>query len=80
MYEWQISVFENTGAVPPGTRFIQTLVAVSLNPYDRAFPRQVLIFDINADGLFDVLTANRGLASTTSDSFEGFSLLLNRGQ
>jgi hypothetical protein len=79
-YEWQIAVFENSGAAPPAARFLQNQVAVSPNPYDRPFPRQVLVFDINADGLPDILTANRGLSSGTSDAFEGFSLLLNRGQ
>ena len=39
-------------------------------------PRQVVIIDINGDGLPDVLTANQG-TSEADDDWEGFSLLLN---
>ncbi|MBI5864936.1 MAG: VCBS repeat-containing protein [Planctomycetes bacterium] len=80
IYEWSISVFPTTGTSIPHWPS-QYLLAVSPNPFDRPFPRQVLVTDINGDGLDDVLTANRGLASSTAaDEYEGFSLRLNRGQ
>lgn len=77
-----VKILLNTGLSGSG-RFLSVSLPVSVNPFDRPFPVDAVVVDINTDGFPDVALANRGRANNPSnppvDLFEGFSIVLNRG-
>ena len=77
----RLLLFRNTGAVEPNLNLLfssqdRSFVPVDFDVNNSAFSRQVVVIDINNDGLPDVITANRGQVG--DDGSEGFTVLLNR--
>jgi len=74
----RVLVMANTGVA--ANLFSKFEFAVSPIITDVPNPRGVVVWDMNADGFPDVLTANAGSNVTGNDATEGFSVLLNRTQ
>lgn len=55
--------------------FDEQHVALTIDPTEMLYSRQVQVLDLNQDGFPDVLTANRGIEGV--DGAEGFTVLLN---
>lgn len=74
--ETRVLVLANTGNQSDLFAKFEFAVSPVITEYPN--PRGVAVWDMNADGFPDIITANAGSNPFGNDATEGFSVLLNR--
>lgn len=74
--EDRLAVLINAGVSGPLFASQQIFVTLTEIPSEVLFPRQVVVVDLNGDGVQDIIATNRGVLG--DDDAEGITVLINR--